>query len=71
MKLSEIKNTKEVKKPKAKATGYVIYEGKSRINGEEIIAVVTMKSNNVKTGNVPSMWIMYKNLPPTKVKQKC
>jgi len=65
MKLSEVKpNTKPIKKQVAK--GYIIYEGASRINGEQIIAVVTMTSKNIKTGNMASMWILHKDLAPTK-----
>jgi hypothetical protein len=44
--------------------GYVIYEGASQINGEPIVAVVTLKSNNIKTGNMASMWIMHQNIKP-------
>jgi hypothetical protein len=43
---------------KEKISGYVIYEGKSRINGKDIVAIVTMESSNVKTGNMASMWIL-------------
>ena len=49
----------------SKEKGYVIYEGPSMINGEPIVAVVTMKSNNVKTGNMASMWIMSADEKPT------
>ena len=49
----------------AKAKGYTIFEGKSPINGEEIIAIITLKSNNIKTGNMASMWIMHKEVAPT------
>ena len=41
-----------------KVSGYVIYEGASRINGKNIVAVVTMESSNIKTGNMASMWIL-------------
>ena len=43
---------------KEKINGYVVYEGKSRINGKNIVAIVTMESSNVKTGNMASMWIL-------------
>lgn len=46
--------------------GYVIYEGKSQLNGDNIIAIVTLNSNNIKTGNMASMWIMNADTPPTK-----
>jgi hypothetical protein len=48
-----------------KASGYIVYEGKSEINGENIVAIVTMKSTNVKTGNMASMWILNADMTPT------
>jgi hypothetical protein len=48
-----------------KPTGYVIYDGPSNINGEPIIAIVTMKSVNEKTGDMVNMWIMHKDVRPT------
>lgn len=44
--------------------GYVIYEGKSQIDGQPIIGVITLASNNIKTGNMPSLWILHKTLSP-------
>lgn len=48
-----------------KISGYVIYEGASRINGKNIVAIVTMESNNIKTGNMASMWILNADESPT------
>ena len=48
-----------------KPNGYIIYDGVSQLNGEHIIAIVTMKSANIKTGNMASMWIMHKDVRPT------
>jgi hypothetical protein len=48
-----------------KPKGYVIYEGKSEINGAPIVAIVTMKSTNIKTGNMASMWILHQDVKPT------
>ena len=48
-----------------KVSGYVIYEGASRINGKNIVAVVTMESSNIKTGNMASMWILNSDESPT------
>jgi hypothetical protein len=42
----------------SKVTGYVIYEGKSEINGKNIVAVITLNSSNIKTGDMASMWIL-------------
>ena len=32
--------------------GYVLYKGPSAINGEQILAILTTKSSNTKTGNI-------------------
>ena len=50
---------------KFKPNGYVIYEGKSPLNGDNIVAIITLKSSNVKTGNMASMWIMHRDVKPT------
>lgn len=49
--------------------GYVIYEGKSEINGGNIVAIVTLNSKNIKTGDMASMWILNADLPPTQASQ--
>lgn len=51
---------------KSKIKGYVVYEGVSALNGKDIFAVVTLESNNAKTGNMASMWIMSNDIEPTK-----
>lgn len=47
-----------------KPTGYTIFEGKSPITGDDIVAIITLKSSNIKTGNMASMWILHKDLSP-------
>lgn len=45
-------------------TGYTLYKGPSRINGEEIIAVLIADSSNEKTGNMAQLYILpYKESP--------
>lgn len=41
-----------------KAKGYVIYEGPSLLDGAPIVAIVTLKSANVKTGDMAQTWIL-------------
>ncbi len=48
----------------SKVSGYVVYEGPSQINGEPIVGIVTMSSNNIKTGNMASLWILHANSSP-------
>ena len=47
-----------------KTKGYVVYEGPSAINGKPIVAILTLKSNNVKTGNMAQLWIMARDTAP-------
>ena len=42
----------------AKPTGYIVYRGPSELNRKPIVAVVTLKSNNDKTGDMPQLWIL-------------
>jgi len=51
-----------------KANGYVIYQGPSMLNGKPIVAIITLKSANSKTGNMASMWIINSEEAPTKAK---
>lgn len=47
-----------------KPSGYIVYEGASQLNGEPIVAIVTMKSTNVKTGNMAQLWILRSDMHP-------
>ena len=53
-----------------KPNGYIIYEGKSQLNGENIVAIVTMNSTNIKTGNMASMWILNADMTPTQASKE-
>ena len=48
----------------SKVKGYVLYEGPSAINGEPIVAILTLNSSNVKTGNMAQLWILAKDTAP-------
>jgi len=41
--------------------GYILYKGKSLINGDPIVVIATMSSNNPKTGNEIQTWILVDN----------
>ena len=47
-----------------KISGYILWEGKSRIDGSPITAVATMKSANDKTGNMVQVWILRSDINP-------
>jgi len=53
-----------------KPTGYIIYEGVSQLNGEPIVGIITMKSANVKTGNMAQLWIMRSDIHPIDAKKQ-
>ncbi len=38
--------------------GYVVYRGTSAINGDEIVAILIMGSQNEKTGDMTQLWIL-------------
>ena len=46
--------------------GVVLYEGPSAINGAPIVAVLTLKSTNTKTGSIPQLWILPQDEEPHK-----
>ncbi len=48
----------------SKTKGYVLYEGPSAINGDPIVAILTLNSTNKKTGNMAQLWILHKDIPP-------
>jgi hypothetical protein len=46
--------------------GVIVYDGPSLLNGERIVAIITRRSNNRKTGDMPQLWILVADLSPTK-----
>lgn len=46
------------------SSGWIIYQGPSRINGEEIVVIITLKSLNEKTGNMAQLWILPADISP-------
>lgn len=45
-------------------TGISLYEGPSLINGEPIVAIATLHSENVKTGDMVQTWVLHQDYPP-------
>ena len=43
---------------KASTLGFVLYEGPSMLTGAPIVAVLTLKTSNRKTGNMAQVWIL-------------
>lgn len=41
-----------------KTGGLIVYEGPSMLDGSPIVGIVTLKSNNPKTGNMAQLWIL-------------
>ena len=53
-----------------KVNGYKLYEGKSKINGQKIVAILTLKTANVKTGQMAQLWILDANNNPVEASKK-
>lgn len=51
-------------KPIERPDGFVVYRGASAIDGAPILGVVTLRSENRKTGNVASLWILPEGIHP-------
>ena len=49
---------------KGRPKGVVLYEGKSEINGEDIVLIATFQTSNDKTGNLIQTWILPKDTNP-------
>jgi len=41
-----------------KPLGVVVYDGPSELDGSPVVAIATMKTKNVKTGNMIQVWIL-------------
>ncbi len=48
----------------ANHTGYVVYDGPSLIDHKPIVAIVTLQSQNKKTGNMAQIWILRADISP-------
>ena len=44
--------------------GAVLYEGPSRIDKEPIIVIMTYTSSNEKTGDIPQVWLLPRDIHP-------
>jgi hypothetical protein len=56
----------------SKVKGYILEETTSHIDGAPIVVIATMKSANVKTGNMAQVWILRSDMAPTDaVKNGC
>ena len=47
-----------------KQSGYVVYQGPSMINGAAIVAILTTKTKNPKTGDMAQLWILPATIAP-------
>lgn len=52
-----------------KATGAILWQGKSRIDGAPIVAIATWETRNEKTGNVVQTWILRTDMAPIQAVQ--
>lgn len=47
----------------------LIYKGPSKLNGKPIVAILTLESNNAKTGNMGQLWILPQRSAPVTASQ--
>jgi len=45
--------------------GVIVYRGPSEIDGGPVVAIASWRSTNRKTGDVPQIWILREDQPPT------
>lgn len=57
-------------KLKKNVKGFVVYDGKSVLNGEPIVAIVTLNTANEKTGNMAQLWILRSDMSPVEAVQQ-
>jgi hypothetical protein len=68
MKTVELNQPTKVKKVKAK--GYILFEGKSNIDGQDIVGILTLKTANKKTGQMAQLWIMRSDINPVEASKQ-
>lgn len=64
MKIAELIKEQPKRVVKGKKKGYVLFEGKSNLNGGNIVGIITLNSNNIKTGAMYQLWIMNADISP-------
>ena len=47
------------------ARGVIVYRGPSLIDGGPVVAIASFRSANRKTGDMPQVWILREDVPPT------
>lgn len=45
--------------------GFIAYKGKSLLDNQPIVGIVTLSTKNVKTGDMPQLWIIREDVSPT------
>jgi hypothetical protein len=50
------------------SNGIVLWEGPSSFDGAPLVAVLTIESDNPKTGDIPQVWIIRSDMDPTLAK---
>lgn len=55
---------------KSKVSGYVLFEGLSNIDNSPIVGILTLKTTNIKTGQMAQLWIMRSDVNPVEASKK-
>ena len=63
--MQKLSNNKLFKvKSQPKPLGFILYAGPSTLDGLPIVVIATLKTSNVKTGNMVQTWILRQDLNP-------
>ncbi len=63
-------NRKATPNAKPKEKGFILYEGKSQLDGEPIVYIATLSTSNRKTGDMVQTWILRSDLEPTEASKQ-
>jgi hypothetical protein len=58
------------RKRKAPRRGYVIWRGKSNLDGKRVVVIATLKTKNAKTGPMIQTWILRERISPVSAMNK-
>ena len=67
---SILENSKPSNENTKLSNGYVLFEGQSPVNGENIVGILTIKTTNKKTGQMAQLWILNADIDPVDAKKQ-
>tara|TARA_R100001198_G_C5219063_1_gene201883 strand:- start:247 stop:996 length:750 start_codon:yes stop_codon:yes gene_type:complete len=68
--MNKLLGNKNKKTTTTNERGFILYDGPSRLTGEPIVIIATIKSNNAKTGNMIQTWILRSDISPVEASKQ-